>query len=305
MLKPDQIEEVISLINAGIDEDILVFELGLPEKTIKEFAERLFLRKYAREVVITRDIDSAVGELEEFINNNEYNIVEKFILIKVKAYKEKRALEESDFDEIKGEKKKIGLTKNLNTILEELSAQIPQKKVKKKNKIDYRDVINKYQEDIKKLDEEAAELEVQNSRRMSNEDREEFEKRKSINSSNSINARNILAFTYYKAGMIDESREELFSLIADSNNFTAYRQLINLEKEEENYEEAKGWAKECLESYPNSIVIREQLIEIAKNEENKDEVIRILKDILSIEPNNPKILDRVERAGNSDNIMEI
>ena len=62
----------------------------------------------------------------------------------------------------------------------------------------------------------------------------------------------------------------------------AYRQLIYIENEEGNFEDAKLWAYEALDKYPDSIPIRKQLISIARIEQNDEEVVEQLKKIEDI-----------------------
>ena len=114
--------------------------------------------------------------------------------------------------------------------------------------------------------------------------------------------RNILSFSYYKAGLLDEARNVLMKLIEETHSHIAYRQLILIEKENGNFEEAKLWAYEALDRFPKSIQIREQLISIAKIEDDRKEVIRQLKDIININTLNEKnkkrlktIMDKEER----------
>ena len=67
-------------------------------------------------------------------------------------------------------------------------------------------------------------------------------------------------------------------------------------------EDARLWAYEALDKFPNSIEIREQLIALAKKEKDDQEVIRQLKEIIEINPINEKnkkrlktIIERDER----------
>lgn len=114
--------------------------------------------------------------------------------------------------------------------------------------------------------------------------------------------RNLLAFAYFMDGRIDEARDELRALVKETSNYMAYRQLIHIEKKEENFEDAKLLAYEALDKFPDSISIREQLISIAKAEKDENEVIKQLKDIIGINPENEKnrkrlksIMEREER----------
>ena len=79
-----------------------------------------------------------------------------------------------------------------------------------------------------------------------------------------INKRNMLAFAYFKQGMLDEAKDTLLHLVGECNDLMAYRQLIYMEKSQGDYESAKLWAYEALESYPDSIPLREQMISLAK-----------------------------------------
>ena len=116
------------------------------------------------------------------------------------------------------------------------------------------------------------------------------------NPEKSLNKRNLLAFTYFKANKINEARNELLSIIKQYGNYLAYRQLIHLEKEEGNLDDAKLWAYEATENFPNNITIREQLISIAREENDTQEIIRLLKEIIDISPDNKKIKKDLERV---------
>ena len=78
------------------------------------------------------------------------------------------------------------------------------------------------------------------------------------------NKRNLLAFAYYKSGRIEETRKELLSMIEQNDNYIAYRQLIHLEKEQGNLDDAKLWAYEGIEKFPDSIHIRNNNLKKAK-----------------------------------------
>ena len=110
--------------------------------------------------------------------------------------------------------------------------------------------------------------------------------KKEIALKKSTKKRNLLAFAYFKAGKIEEARDELEKLINENNNYISYRQLIHIEKQENNLDDAKLWAYEALEKFPESIEIREQLISIAKEEKDNQEIIKQLKEIIDINPKN-------------------
>lgn len=97
-----------------------------------------------------------------------------------------------------------------------------------------------------------------------------------------LSKRNFLAFAYFKSGQIDEAREELISLIKETGNYIAYRQLIYLEKKQGNIDDAKIWAYECIDKFPQGTKTREQLISIAKQEGDDTEVKYQLDEIMRI-----------------------
>lgn len=101
---------------------------------------------------------------------------------------------------------------------------------------------------------------------------EKYKKEIAKNPQNSSNKRNLLAFAYFKAGMMDEARDELMSLIDERSSYMAYRQLIHLERIEGNFDDAKMWAYDFLDKFPTSIGVanvREQLAAIAREEEER------------------------------------
>ena len=100
--------------------------------------------------------------------------------------------------------------------------------------------------------------------------------------------RNLLAFAYFMSGDVDKAREELLKIVNEADNFTAYRQMVHIEKTENNMDEAKLWAYEALDKFPESIKIREQLISIAKEERDEHEIEKQLKEIIALQPQNEK-----------------
>ena len=90
------------------------------------------------------------------------------------------------------------------------------------------------------------------------------------------------------------------SLLRETTDYMAYRQLVHIEKKEENFEDAKLWAYEALDKFPDSIDIRKQLISIAKAENDRQEIITQLKDILSIEPGSEKNKMRLQAFLNAE-----
>lgn len=107
--------------------------------------------------------------------------------------------------------------------------------------------------------------------------------------------RNLLAFTYFKAGQIDKARKELEALIEETNNYRAYIQLIHIEKMEGNLEDAKLWAYEAIDNFPNSIELRRQLISMSEAENDDQEVIKQLKEIIKINPDNDEYKRKLKK----------
>ena len=135
--------------------------------------------------------------------------------------------------------------------------------------MDYEEIIKKYKEEIAK------------------------------NPQNALNKRNLLAFAYFRAGRKNEAREELVDLVQQHSNYTAYRQLVHIEKQDGNFDDAKLWAYECLDKFPDSISMREQLISIARAENDIKEIIKQLKEINHIDPENKngkRILDKIKKG---------
>lgn len=120
------------------------------------------------------------------------------------------------------------------------------------------------------------------------------------NSGKSLDIKNLLAFAYFKAGRIEEARDELFSLVDEYNSHTAYRQLVHLEKSQGNLRDAKDWAYEGIANFPDSISLRENLISIAREEKDRKEEIRLMKEIISINPENFKIKDRLDQINGQE-----
>lgn len=113
--------------------------------------------------------------------------------------------------------------------------------------------------------------------------------------SGTINQKNIFAFTLFKSGRIDEARNYLMGIIDSSKSYTAYRQLIYLEKSEGNYEDAKIWALDADEQFPNNLGIKEVQFRIARDEKDVDEMIAIAKQIRGLSPDAKKYEDEALR----------
>lgn len=289
MIKLNETEEIIRLIHKGFDLELLSFELDVPIEQLQEDKKRLELRQFARESINNGRIAEAVDRLNEFIKNTDNSIIEKTMLLKLEAYANRTNISEDNLQKIEEERKRLGVFNNIDKVLEELQVQIPKRKgsnIRKKEKknIGEQPSQEEYAEEVQ---EETVKPDYEE---IINRYKTEIES----NSQNTQEKRNLLAFAYFRAGRIDEARDELVTLIEETNSYMAYRQLVYIEKTEGNFEDAKLWAYEALDKFPNSIEIREQLISIARIEKDDQEIIKQLKDIISIEPESEKNKKRLQ-----------
>lgn len=309
-------EEIIKIINNGFDIELIAFEFDIPIEKLQEYKNRLELRKFAKKSVGSKRINVAIKKLTEFVQENDDSLVERTMLLKLKAYLNSTKLSEEEVQKIEEERKQQGLFDNIDTILEELDIQIPVKKsknIKNKKKQNTDEVVKA---DIKKeISKELSkeEHDFQEERNNSENDikthyekliekyKEEIgsikENQNGMNNILELEKRNLLAFAYFKAGKTEEAKEELNALIKEKCSYVAYRQMVYLEKVQGNFEQAKLVAYKALKDFPNSREIREQLISIAELENNKVEVIRRLKEIGKLYPENDKVNKRLRELG--------
>lgn len=293
MIRLNEEEEIIRLIHRGFDIELLSFELELPIEQLQEYKKRLELRQFAKESIKCGKIVKAIDKLNIFIESTDSNIIERTMLLKLNAYANRTTVSEQDLQEIEEERKKLGFSNSIDEVLDELKVQIPIRKSSNMRK--------KKQPNIK---EQPTEEEVQEEIVKPNyeETINRYKTEIASNPQKSQGKRNLLAFAYFRAGRIDEARDELMKLAEETSSYMAYRQLVHIEKNVGNLEDAKLWAYEALDKFPNSIEIREQLISIARAEKDDQEIIRQLKDIIGINPKNEKnkkrlqsIMDKEER----------
>lgn len=294
MLNPKEIEEVISLINKGYDLELLAFELELDLKELEKYRIQLQLRKFVKDSIKKGQVAIAVEKLSSFIKKSDNNIVERLMLLKLNSYINKTNIDEQELQIIEDERKGLGFDKSIDDILEELGIQIPKRKssnIRKKEKKDSREEKDTYVSVDEELDEneEAEKPDYEQTIK-------KYKAQIAAQPNKSVNKRNLLAFAYFRAGMIDEARNELISLIEEHSSYYAYRQIVHLEKNEGNLEDAKLWAYDCLDRFPDNIGIREQLISVAKKENNNKEVIRLLKEIIELNPGNDKNQEKLKKA---------
>lgn len=298
MIRLNETEEIIRLIHNGFDLELLSFELDVPIEQLQEYKKRLELRQFAKESIKNNKVAEAIDKLSTFIENADTSIIEKTILLKLRAYTEKTSVSEENLQYLDEERKKLGLRSSIDEVLEELKVQIPKRKnsnIRKKVKQSVNEQLGEEEQHEEEISEETTKPNYEETIR-------KYKAEIASNPQNSQGKRNLLAFAYFRDGRIDEARDELMALVEETSNYMAYRQLIHIEKKEENFEDAKLWAYEALDKFPNSIDIREQLISIAKAEKDENEVIKQLKDIIGINPENEKnkktlksIMEREER----------
>ena len=289
MTRLNETEEIIRLIHKGFNLELLSFELDVPIEQLQEHKKRLELRRFAKESIKNGRMAEAVDRLNDFIKNTDNSVIEKTILLKLEAYANRKNISEENWQKIEEERKRLGLFSNIDEVLEELQIQIPKRKSsnirrKEKQNIKEKPIQEKCVEEVQ---EETVKLDYEE---IINRYKTEIES----NSQNTQEKRNLLAFAYFRAGRVDEARDELMTLIEETNSYMAYRQLVHIEKTEGNFEDAKLWAYEALDKFPNSIEVREQLISIARIEKDDQEIIKQLKDIISIEPESEKNKKRLQ-----------
>lgn len=292
MIRQTEVEEIIGLIHKGMDLELLSFELDIPIEQIQAYKEQLESRMLVKDYIKSGKIPLAIEQLNTFIETTDNNIVERMMLIKLKAYEEKISINEEELNQIEEQRKRIGFTRTIDEILDDLQIKIPKRKNSNLRKREKQETSE--QKTIEKINEET----IQEVEETTTPDYEKvikkYKEEITKNPQNSVNTRNLLAFAYFKAGRMEEARNELLSLIEQHSSYIAYRQLIHLETFERNFEDAKLWAYDCLDKFPDSVDIRQQLISIARKEKDGQEVIKQLKDIISINPNSNKSKEMLE-----------
>ena len=295
MIKINETEEIIRLIHKGFDLELLSFELDVPIEQLQEYKKRLELRQFAKESIKNGRMAEAVDRLNDFIKNSDNSIIEETMLLKLEAYANRTNISEENLQKIEEERKRLGLFSNIDEVLEELQVQIPKRKssnIRKKERQNIKEqpIQEEYEEEVQEETVKPDYEEIINR----------YKTEIDSNSKNTREKRNLLAFAYFREGRIDEARDELITLIEETGSHMAYRQLVHIEKTEGNFEDAKLWAYEALDKFPNSIGIREQLISIAKMENDDKEIIKQLKDIIRIEAEIEKHKKRLQTVKNHE-----
>ena len=128
MIRLNETEEIIRLIHNGFDLELLSFELDVPIGELQEYKKRLELRQFAKESIKSGKIAEAIDRLNIFIENTDSNIIERTILLKLRAYTNRTTVNEEDLQDLEEERKKLGLSSSIDEVLEELKVQIPKRK---------------------------------------------------------------------------------------------------------------------------------------------------------------------------------
>ena len=255
-------EDFIALIKAGVSEKVMKLEFDLSEEEYVLLKKLIFIR------------DELVKALKAKNSQELQNIIKKYgkkdVLVEYVAYfaedKENEFLARLDSES----------KERFNSLLEEYEIKLEKPKIRKE-KQGKKEVPKEDKKSIKTFsDGEIAIL------------REKAER-------GNLNQKNIFAFTLFKSGRVDEAREYLMDLIDESKSYTAFRQLIYLEKSEGNYEDAKIWALEADEQFPNNLGIKEVSFRIAREEGNVPEMIQIAKQIKRIKPDDKKYEEEIAR----------
>lgn len=162
----NEIEEIIRLIYKGFDLELISFELDIPIEQLHEYEKRLEIRQFAKESIKHENIEDAIDKLNTFIRNTDNNVVERAMLLKLMAYKNKINVKK-DLQDLEQERKNLGFSNSIDEILEELKVQIPKRKnknitkeqnIKKEEQLEenkkeisgtiYEKIINKYKTEI-------------------------------------------------------------------------------------------------------------------------------------------------------------
>lgn len=255
-------EDFIALLKMGIKESVLKREFDLSDEEINAYKRIITVRS-------------------EFVSNLKNNDSEEVQRI-VKKFRKKdcfidyiaSVLEGKDADYLKGIDEEF--KERMELLLSEYELDLGKVKVEESKTLKQDEVSTEVSR--KRLtDEEVARL------------REEAEK-------GNINKKNLFAFTLYRTGRIDEAREYLEELVTTAKSYTAFRQLIYLEKQEGNLEDAKIWALEADEQFPNNMGIKEVQFRIARQERNVDEMLQLAREIRAINSSNTKYEEIALRA---------
>ena len=84
---------------------------------MQEYKKRLELRQFAKESIKNGKITEAIDKLNNFIETTDSNIIEKNILLKLRAYANKTIVNKEDLLEIENERKKLGFSSGIDEVL--------------------------------------------------------------------------------------------------------------------------------------------------------------------------------------------
>lgn len=252
-------EDFIALVKLGVSSKVLKLEFDLSDEDLLSLKKSISIREELVKILESKDSQ----ELQKLIKRYR----KKDILVEYVA-----SFSENKEDEFFG---RLDVEERLrfDSLLDEYGIKLVKQGIKKEGdkKLIKRDGIKSLS------DEEISFL------------RDRAEK-------GTINQKNIFAFTLFKSGRIDEARDYLIDLVDTSKSYTAFRQLIYLEKTEGNLEDAKIWALEAEEQFSDNLGIKEVQFRIAREEGNVGEMIELAKQIKKINPQNTKYEDEVNRV---------
>ena len=256
-------EDLIVLVKSGIRESVIKREFDVTDEEYKSLLKSIELRNV----------------LTKILQNKDSAALQKLI----KKYRKKDCLieyvaccAENKENEFLGEFDDVSRSR-FSSLLEEYDIRFEKKEEPKKDITTDTKETCQIKLTVKKItDEEIEEL------------RRKAEK-------GTLNQKNIFAFILYKSGRINASRDYLMGIIGEHKSYYAYRQLIHLEKEVGNFEDAKIWALEAEDQFPNNLGLKEARFRIARKEGNIGDMFSIAKEIRTLSPEYTRYEKEAER----------
>lgn len=290
MMREAQIEQILILLNEGVKPKYLSKEFGIDEMAMKDYCEQINIRNEIKTLVIQGKVREAINVLNIFIQNSEYNIVERLMLARLESYMSKELVKEETIEAFDLERREAGFSKSIDEVIKSWGIIIPRRKSSNIRKSLNEPVTEK--KDIQEpKDDEEEEISLPDYEKVI----EKYKKELENNPSAPVNKRNLLAFAYFRAGKFDEARDELITLIDETKSYYAYKQIIHIEIISRNLDDAKFWAEEALKTFPQNIEIMEQMISIAKKQGDYGEAVKILKQVVNLNPGNARNKERLKR----------
>lgn len=256
-------EDLIVLVKSGIRESVIKREFDVSDEEYNSILKSIDLRDELSKIL--QDKDSVA--LQKLIK--KYRKKDCLIDYVACLAENKESEFLSKFDDVSRSR--------FNSLLEEYDIKLEKKEEKKKeSSIGTRET-------------------YQTSLAVKNITDEEIEELRRKADKGTLNQKNIFAFILYKSGRIDESRDYLMGIIDSHKSYYAFRQLIHLEKEVGNLEDAKIWALEAEDQFPDNLGLKEARFRIARKEGNIDDMFSIAKEIRSLSPEYTRYEKEAER----------